>query len=76
MEKRTRVVDAKGRTTLFPDFARCIVTVERIGVNEVRIRKRRRGARKYSLKQLVSGITRQNRHAEIATGPPRGGEVW
>jgi hypothetical protein len=76
MEKRTRVVDAKGRATLFPDFARCIVTVERVGANEVRIRKRRRSQRKYTLAQLVSGITRKNRHAEVSTGKPVGGEAW
>ena len=32
--------------------------------------------RKYSLDQLVAGITRKNRHRETDWGPPRGKEVW
>jgi antitoxin component of MazEF toxin-antitoxin module len=76
MEKRTRQVDAKCRTTLFPDFAGCTVTIERVGPDEVRVRKVRAIKRKYSLAQLVAGITKENRHAEIPTGRPVGGEVW
>ncbi len=29
-----------------------------------------------SLDELISRITRRNRHAEVRTGPPRGNEVW
>lgn len=76
MNVRTRKVDAKARTTLFDDFAGCTVTIERVGPEEVRIRKVRTVTRKYTLAQLVSGITKENRHPEISTGPPVGGEQW
>jgi antitoxin MazE len=33
------------------------------------------GTREYSLKELVKGITPQNRHGEIDFGPPVGKEV-
>jgi len=32
--------------------------------------------RKYSLDQLVAGITRRNRHRETNWGTPRGKEFW
>lgn len=32
--------------------------------------------RKYTLDELVAGITTKNRHAEIDFGKPRGKEVW
>ena len=35
-----------------------------------------KAARKYTLTQLVSGITPENRHAEIHTGPSVGAEAW
>jgi antitoxin component of MazEF toxin-antitoxin module len=76
MKKRTRKVDAKARTTLFSDFAGCTVTIERVGPEEISVRKVRSRKRKYRLAQLVAGITKKNRHAEIPTGPPVGGEVW
>ncbi|HEY0024616.1 MAG TPA: AbrB/MazE/SpoVT family DNA-binding domain-containing protein [Longimicrobium sp.] len=31
---------------------------------------------RYTLEELVAGITPENRHAEIDTGPPVGNEVW
>jgi len=76
MEKRTRHVDAKARATLFRDFAGATVTIERISAQELRVRKLREKKRRYSLKQLVAGITPRNRHPEIATGRPVGGEAW
>ena len=76
MQKRIRQVDTKARTTLFPDFAGCTVMIERVGPEELCVRKVRSLKRKYSLKQLVAGITRKNRHDEIATGKPVGGEAW
>jgi antitoxin MazE len=36
----------------------------------------RSSRRKYSLDQLVKGITRKNRHPETDWGPPRGKESW
>lgn len=76
MEKRTRQVDAKARATLFQDFAGTTVTIERVNPHELRVRKVRSRKRKYSLQQLVAGITAKNRHAETSTGPPVGGEAW
>ena len=32
--------------------------------------------RKYSLDELVSGITTKNRHEETDWGPPVGNELW
>ena len=31
---------------------------------------------RYTLEELVAGITPENRHAEIDTGPAVGNEVW
>jgi len=36
----------------------------------------RSSRRKYSLDELVAGITRKNRHRETDWGPPRGTEFW
>jgi antitoxin component of MazEF toxin-antitoxin module len=76
MHKRTRRVDAKARATLFADFAGCTVTIERVNAEEICVRKVRSAKRKYSLAQMVKGITKKNRHTEISTGQPVGGEVW
>ena len=76
MHKRTRQVDAKARATLFADFAGCTVTIERVNAEEICVRKVRRAKRKYTLAELVRGITKKNRHAEVSTGRPVGGEVW
>ena len=32
--------------------------------------------RKVTLQQLLAGVTKKNRHPEIATGPRRGKESW
>lgn len=32
--------------------------------------------RRYSLDELLAGITEDNRHGEIDSGPPVGREVW
>ena len=32
--------------------------------------------RRYSLEELLEGITRENYYQEIDWGPPRGNEVW
>jgi antitoxin MazE len=39
------------------------------------VRKKRRG-RRYTLDELVAGITPENRHPEVDWGPPVGDEVW
>jgi antitoxin component of MazEF toxin-antitoxin module len=71
----TRKTDHKGRVTLPSDFAGCLVTVERVG-DELRIRKARKVvARRYSFKQLMAGVTPENIHAEVPTGPAVGKET-
>jgi antitoxin MazE len=71
----TRKADGKGRVTLTKDFANCVVTVEVDG-DEVRIRKAKQPRpRKYSLKQLLAGITPENLHPEQFPGPPVGREA-
>jgi hypothetical protein len=71
----TRKTDGKGRVTLPGDFASCLVTIDRRG-DELRVRKVRRvAARRYSFKELMAGVTADNIHAEVATGPPVGREA-
>jgi antitoxin component of MazEF toxin-antitoxin module len=78
MANVTRKADKKGRVLLFPDFAGQLVIVERIGEDEVRLKKattaRRR--RKYTLAQLLAGVTPENIHPEVDFGRPRGKEAW
>ena len=70
----TRKTDGKGRLTLPRDFAQCLVTVVREG-DELRVRKVDKVvARRYSFKKLMAGVTKNNLHAEIDTGPPVGKE--
>jgi antitoxin component of MazEF toxin-antitoxin module len=71
----TRKTDAKGRVILTKEFANCLVTVEIHG-EEVRIRKTKQARpRKYTLQQLLAGVTPENLHPEFDTGPPVGREV-
>jgi len=42
----------------------------------VEVTKRKRRKRRYTLDELVAGITTENRHKEIDWGPPVGNEVW
>ncbi len=75
MSSYTRKTDDEGRLTLPKDFAGCLVAVERHG-DELRVRKAKKVvARRYSFKQLMAGVTKENIHAEIKTGPPRGDEA-
>jgi antitoxin component of MazEF toxin-antitoxin module len=75
MSLQTRKTDQKGRLTLPSDYAGCLVTVERVG-NELRIRKAQKvGARRYSFKQLMAGVTSANIHAEVQTGSAVGREA-
>lgn len=50
---------------------RLSITVEQEGVLVIRSTRR-----KYTLEQLVSGITKRNRHDETDWGPPTGKEIW
>ena len=76
MAAMTRKADKKGRVTLFGDFAGQLLLIERIGEDEVRLRKAKTVAKKYSLAQLLAGVTPENIHAEVDFGPPVGKEVW
>lgn len=42
----------------------------------IEIARPRRRKRRYTLDELVAGITPDNRHEEIDWGPPVGNEVW
>jgi hypothetical protein len=71
----TRKTDEKGRVTLPGDYASCLVTIERRG-DELRVRKVRAvAARRYSFKELMAGVTAENIHAEVPTGPAVGREA-
>jgi hypothetical protein len=73
--KITQKTDRKARVTLPSDFASCTVTVERDG-DELRIRKARHvHERRYSFKQLMSGVNKNNIHAPVDFGPAVGGEA-
>lgn len=76
MSAVTRKTDGKGRLLLFSDFADQLVVVERLGDDEVRIRKGKAARARPSLKQLLAGVTDENRHPEISTGPSVGKEAW
>ncbi len=65
----TRKADRRARIVLPNDFANQNVVIERIGPNELRLRKRK------SLAELVAGITPENLHGEWDTGPDVGKEV-
>jgi antitoxin component of MazEF toxin-antitoxin module len=65
----TRKADQRARLVLPEDFANEIVVIERIGANELRLRKKK------TLAQLVAGITPENLHGEWETGPDVGKEV-
>lgn len=42
----------------------------------IEIAPSQRRKRRYTLDELVTGITPDNRHGEIDLGPPVGNEVW
>jgi antitoxin component of MazEF toxin-antitoxin module len=65
----TRKTDRRGRIVLPDDFANQDVVIERIGANELRLRKKK------TLAELVAGITPENLHGEWDTGPDVGREV-
>jgi len=77
MAKLTRKADKKGRVLLFPDFADQLLIVERVGDDEVRLKRARAvPRRKYTLAQLLDGVTPQNVHGEVDFGRPVGKEAW
>jgi antitoxin component of MazEF toxin-antitoxin module len=75
MDVLMRKTNQKARVTLPSDFADCLVAIQRQG-DELRLRKAEKVvARRYSFKQLMAGVTKDNIHAEIKTGPPVGKEA-
>jgi antitoxin component of MazEF toxin-antitoxin module len=74
MNSVTAKTDSKGRVTLPEDFASCEVVIERRG-EELRIRKAPKAARRYTFKELMAGVTKENIHAEVKTGPAVGKEA-
>ncbi|MFO0930508.1 MAG: hypothetical protein U0736_26345 [Gemmataceae bacterium] len=68
MQVVTRKADEQGRIALPEDFANEMVVIERVGANELRVRKKK------TLAQLVAEITPENLHGEWDTGPAVGGE--
>jgi hypothetical protein len=72
----TRKTDTRARVTLPPDFANCVVTVERRGAELViRKAKKNKEGRRYTFRGLMAGVTPQNIHKEISTGCPVGREA-
>lgn len=48
----------------------------KIEENRIVILPKRKKEKKYSLKELVSGITEENRHNEVDFGPLKGKEIF
>jgi hypothetical protein len=65
----TRKADRRARIVLPDDFANTTVVIERVGANELHLRKKK------TLSELVAAITPENRHGEWDTGPAVGGEL-
>lgn len=69
MAEATRLADRRARVILPKDFANETVVIERLGPNELRLRKKKK------LAKLVAGITPINVHGEWDTGPDVGNET-
>jgi hypothetical protein len=67
--------DEQGRVNLPDDFANRRVILERVSEDEVRVRKVKAGRKRYSFKQLMAGVTRENIHPAVDSGPPVGREA-
>lgn len=75
MNVLVRQTDYKARLTLPSDFASCLVTIERQG-DELRVRKAKTVvARRYTFRELMAGVTKENIHAEVKVGPAIEGEL-
>jgi len=69
MASTIRKADHRGRIVLPEDFANQTVIIDRLGANELRLRKKK------TLAEMIAGITPQNRHGEWETGPRVGKET-
>ena len=70
-----RKTDQKGRITLFDDFANHLVIIERVGEDEIRLRKADAVPKKLTLDELLAGITDENMQEKVDFGPPVGREL-
>jgi antitoxin component of MazEF toxin-antitoxin module len=76
MPAEVRRSDKKGRVVLPADFAASVSIVERVSDTELRIKKGRTvRKRKYTLEQLLEGVTEENKHPAVDWGPPVGKEI-
>ena len=76
MSAEVRRSDKKGRVVLPSDFAASVLIIERVNDTELRIRKGQTvRKRKYTLEQLLKGVSPENKHAAVDWGPPVGKEV-
>jgi hypothetical protein len=74
-DKMTRKADRRARVTLPSDFASCLVTVERKG-DVLHIRKARGvHERRYTFKQLIARVNKDNVHGLVDFGTAVGGEA-
>lgn len=73
-----RKADKAGRVLLFPDFAGQELVLERVGEDEVRLKrvKPARRRRKYTLAELLARVTPESIHPEVDFGRPQGKEAW
>ena len=75
MAAMVRTADQRGRITLFDDFANHRVIIERVGEDEIRLRKAEAVPKKLTLDELLAGITDENMQEKIDFGPPVGREL-
>jgi len=76
MSLQVRRSDNKGRVILPADFAASVLIIERVSDTELRIKKGQTiRRRKYTLEQLLAGVTEQNKHPAVDWGPPIGKEI-
>ncbi len=76
MSTEVRRSDNKGRVILPADFAGTVLIIDRISDTELRIKKGQTvRKRKYTLAELLEGVTEENKHPAVDWGPPVGKEV-
>ena len=74
MKTTNRKADSQGRVTLYPDFGNRRLVMDRIGADEVRIRRAKAVPRRPALRELLNGINESNIHREADFGAPVGKE--
>jgi hypothetical protein len=73
-----RKADKNGRVRLCPDFAGQFLILERLGEDELRLKRAKsvRRRRKYTLAELLERLTPETIHPEVDFGRPEGKEAW